>query len=120
MEADSFRTLMGQLCFRPAIAKDVSSFPSVEHYFALDEESGDLVHVHAYFRVITGESLVKNYRLPLEAMLLENTREMESIRLPTKNAELVIFTLRMMLKHTSLTELLMLARDWKQVKHEIL
>ena len=120
MDADSFRILMGQLCFRPAIAKEVSSFPSVEHYFALDEESGDLVHVHAYFRVITGESLVKNYRLPIEAMLLENTREMESIRLPTKSAELVIFTLRMMLKHTSLTELLMLARDWKQVKHEIL
>lgn len=119
-DADSFRTIMGQLCFRPAIAKEVSSFPSVEHYFALDEESGDLVHVHAYFRVITGESLVKNYRLPIEAMLLENTREMESIRLPTKSVELVIFTLRMMLKHTSLVELIMLARDWKQVIQEIL
>ena len=120
MDADSFRTIMGQLCFRPAVAKEVSSFPSVEHYFALDEESGDLVHVHAYFRVITGESLVKNYRLPIEAMLLENTREMESIRLPTKSVELVIFTLRMMLKHTSLIELIMLSRDWKQVKPEIL
>lgn len=120
MDADSFRTIMGQLCFRPAIGKEVSSFPSVEHYFALDEESGDLVHVHAYFRVITGESLVKNYRLPIEAMLLENTREVDSIRLPTKSVELVVFTLRMMLKHTSLVELLMLSRDWKEVKQEIL
>lgn len=119
-DADSFRTLMGQLYFRPAIASGVASFPSVEHYFALDEESGDLVHVHAYFRVITGESLVKNYRLPIEAMLLENTRQVESIRLPAKSAELVVFIVRMMLKHTSLIELLMLARDWKQVKREIL
>ncbi|MEO7838770.1 MAG: hypothetical protein ABIU06_05420, partial [Anaerolineales bacterium] len=118
--ADSFRTLMGQLYFRPAIASGVASFPSVEHYFALDEESGDLVHVHAYFRVITGESLVKNYRLPIEAMLLDNTRQVESIRLPAKSAELVVFIVRMMLKHTSLVELLMLARDWKQVKREIL
>src|SRR5215207_8319509 len=120
MDADSFRTIMSQLCFRPAVAKEVSSFPSVEHYLALDEESGDLVHVHAYFRVITGESLIKNYRLPIEAMLLNNTRKIESIHLPTKSAELVVFTVRMMLKHTSFVELLMLARDWKQVKGEIL
>jgi len=119
-DADTFRTLMGKLCFRPAVANDVASFPSVEHYFALDEESGDLVHVHAYYRVITGESLVKNYRLPIEEMLLEDTWEVESIRLPAKSAELVIFTLRMMLKHTSVVELLMLARDWKHVKEEIL
>ena len=90
MDADSFRTIMGQLCFRPAVAKEVSTFPSVEHYFALDDESGNLVHVHAYFRVITGESLVKNYRLPVEAMLLENTRQMEAIHLPTKSVELVL------------------------------
>ena len=118
-DADSFRTTVSQLGFRPAVANDVAAFPSVEHYFALDEETGDLVHVHAYFRVITGESLAKNYRLPIEAMLLENTRELESIRLPTKSAELVVFTLRMMIKHTSIIELLLLARDWKQVKREI-
>ena len=119
-DADSFRTILSQLCFRPAVANEVSSFPSVEHYFALDDESGELVHVHAYFRVITGESLVKNYRLPIEAMLLENTRHIEAIHLPTKSAELVVFTLRMMLKHTSLIELFMLSRDWKHVKPEIL
>ncbi len=118
-DADSFRTTVSQLGFRPAVANDVAAFPSVEHYFALDEETGDIVHVHAYFRVITGESLVKNYRLPIEAMLLENTREIESIHLPARSAELVIFTLRMMIKHTSLIELFLLARDWKQVKREI-
>jgi thymidylate kinase len=119
-DAYLFRTIMNKLCFRPAIAHDIASFPSVEHYFALDEESGDLVHVHAYYRVITGESLTKNYRLPIEEMLLADTWEVESIRLPAKSAELVIFTLRMMLKHTSLVELVMLARDWKHVKREVL
>ena len=119
-DADSFRALMSKLCFRPAVANAVASFPSVEHYFALDEGRGELVHVHAYYRVITGESLVKNYRLPIEEMLLENTWEVESIHLPAKSAELVIFTLRMMLKHTSVVELLMLARDWKHVREEIL
>jgi thymidylate kinase len=118
-DARVFRALLSQLCFQPAIINGVEPFPSVEHHFSLDEESGLLVHVHAYFRVITGESLAKNYRFPIEEMLLENTREVDSVRLPDKSAELVVFTLRMMLKHTSLMELVLLARYWKEVQREI-
>ena len=118
-DADAFRTILENLCFRPAVANDVAAFPSVEHYFALDEETGNLVHVHSYYRVITGESLVKNYRLPIEDMLLKDNWEVESLRLPSKSAELVVFTLRMMLKHTSAVELIMLSRDWKNVKQEV-
>lgn len=118
-DASLFRTILSQLSFRPAVNKDGESFPSIEHYFALDEESGILVHVHAYFRVITGDSLSKNYRLPIEEMLLQNTRMEGSIPVLTKSAELIVFTLRIMLKHTSLVELILLARYWKTVKQEI-
>ncbi|HKZ80703.1 MAG TPA: hypothetical protein VJ124_20680 [Pyrinomonadaceae bacterium] len=118
-DASLFRTILSQHCFRPALTTEGKAFPSVEHYYALDEESGVLVHVHAYFRVITGESLSKNYRLPIEEMLLQNTREVDSVRVPTQSAELVVFTLRMMLKHTSAMELVLLARYWKQVQREV-
>ena len=115
----SFRGLLAELSFRPAISTDSKPFPSVEHYYALDGDNGDLVHVHAYYRVITGESLTKNYRLPLEDMLLENTRHVGIVQVPKKEAELVIFTLRMMLKHTSLTELVLLCRYWEQAQEEV-
>lgn len=118
-DADLFRTLLSQLQFRPALATDGDAFPAVEHYYALDEESGILVHVHAYYRVITGESLAKNYHFPIEEMLLQNTREVDSVRLPLKSVELIVFTLRMMLKHTTPMELVMLARYWKEVRHEM-
>jgi thymidylate kinase len=118
-DAPLFRSILTQLCFRPARNTDGKPFPSVEHHYALDDDSSDFVHVHAYYRVITGESLTKNYRLPVEEMLLRNTREVGSVRVPTKGAELVIFTLRMMLKHTSLMEFLLLSRYWKQVQDEI-
>lgn len=118
-DANLFRAILSRLGFKPAVTTDGEPFPSVEHYFALDEESGTLAHVHAYYRVITGESLVKNYRLPIEEMLLENTREIDALRVPAKSAELIVFTLRMMLKHTSLVELVMLARYWRQVRQEI-
>ena len=117
-DASFVRTILSQLCFRPAVSKDGESFPSMEHYYAVDEESGALIHVHAYFRVITGESLSKNYRFPIEDMLLQNTRQEGAVRVPTKGAELIVFTLRMMMKHTSPIELVLLARYWKQVKQE--
>ncbi len=119
-DANLFRIILSHLCFRPAANKEGESFPSIEHYFALDEESGDLVHVHAYFRVITGDSLSKNYRFPIEEMLLENTRLEHSARVPAKSAELIVFTLRIMLKHTSVVELMLLARYWKEVQQETL
>lgn len=117
-EAGPFRTLLAQNGFQPAVETTGKPFPSTEHYYALDSEQGELVHVHAYFRAITGESLSKNYRLPLEEMLLENTREIQSVKVPVKGAELIVFTLRIMLKHTSAVERFMLARDWKHTRDE--
>jgi len=118
-DASLFRTILSQLCFRPAVNKGGETFPSIEHHFALDEASGILVHVHAYFRVITGDSLSKNYRFPIEEMLLQNTRMEGPIPVLSKKAELIVFTLRIMLKHTSLVELVLLGRYWKKVKQEI-
>jgi thymidylate kinase len=118
-DGDPFRLIMSQFKFRPAGIQGDAPFPAVEHYFAMDEETGIFVHVHAYYRVITGESLSKNLHLPLEEMLLQNLREEASIPVPVKSAELVVFTIRMMLKHTLVVELLMLFRDWKGVRREI-
>jgi thymidylate kinase len=117
--SDSFRLIMGELKFRPAGIQGDAPFPAVEHYYVLDEETGIFVHVHAYYRVITGESLSKNLHLPVEEMLLQNVCEEDLIPVPARSAELVVFTIRMMLKHTSFVELLMLARDWKNVRREI-
>ena len=116
---DLFRLVMSELTFRSADIEGDAPFPAVEHYFALDDETGKFVHVHAYYRVITGESLSKNLHLPIEDMLLQNLREESSIPVPTKSAELVVFTIRMMLKHTSIVELFMLLRDWRGVQREI-
>jgi len=118
-DASLFREILSQLSFRPARMTNGQPFPSVEHHYAVDDENGDFVHVHAYYRVITGESLTKGFRLPVEDMLLENTRKVGCVRVPTKGAELVIFTVRMLLKHTSMMELLLLSRYWRQARNEI-
>lgn len=44
--------------------------PAVSSYLGFDEESGRLVHLHLHFRLVVGEPLLKNYRLPWESALL--------------------------------------------------
>jgi len=86
-DAVSYRQILQDLGFRPAV-EDGAPFPSVEHHHALDDASGTLVHVHSYYRVISGGSLVKNYHLPLEEMLLGDATSNGAVRVPSRGAEL--------------------------------
>ena len=116
--ADSFRTVLQDLGFRPAVEAGVAPFPSVQHFHALDEASGEIVHVHAYYRVISGDSLAKNYRFPLEEMLLRHVDRIGEVNVPSRAAELVVFVIRMSLKHASLLELALVRREWHKVRAE--
>ena len=57
---------------------DFKLFPSVtdrDHpgmlsFLGHDERSGQLIHIHLHFRLLPGESLLKNYRMPWEEVLL--------------------------------------------------
>ncbi|HSL27547.1 MAG TPA: hypothetical protein VLA54_14830, partial [Acidimicrobiia bacterium] len=118
-DAGRFRASLVELGFGPAIETGVSPLPSTEHYHALDPETGVIVHVHAYYRVISGESIAKNYRLPIEEMLLDNSRRRGLINVPLPGAELIVFVVRMMVKHTTPVELALLVRDWGAVRQEV-
>lgn len=117
-DAGALRAILLELGFRPAIEAGIAPFPSVEHYLALDEPSGRLVHVHVYFRIISGESLAKNYRFPLEELLLSEVERSEGVDVPARGAELLVFVLRIYLKHATLTELMLLMRGWEEVRRE--
>ena len=43
--------------------------PWVAHYYGLDEPGGTLCHLHCYFRLVTGESHIKQYVVPIERHL---------------------------------------------------
>ena len=87
--------------------------PGVFHAVGLDEASAASVHVHAYFQIVSGDSLVKSYRLPIERSLLEQTRYLHGVRVPIPEAELVLFALRIALKHTRPIEILMANRHYR-------
>lgn len=76
--------------------------PGVLHFYAFDPCANDLIHVHLYSRLMTGESLVKSHVLPCEAMLLEGSERIGNVQVPTKEAEAALCVLRSFIKNGSL------------------
>lgn len=66
-----FRALMAEMGFVHA-RFGMLTFPGIGHYYGYDEGTGKTCHVHAYFQILTGESHIKSYRLPLEGGIIEN------------------------------------------------
>jgi len=118
-DAGLFHAALLENGFKLTQSRSGIGHPGVFHALALDEASAELVHVHAYFQIVTGDSLAKSYRLPIERSLLEQTRYLHGVRVPTPEAELVLFALRIALKHTGPIEILMAYRHYGSVSREL-
>jgi thymidylate kinase len=118
-DAELFHTTLLENGFKLAQSRSGIGHPGVFHAFGLDEASAELVHVHAYFQIVSGDSLVKSYRLPIEKLFLDQIRYLHGVRVPTPEAELVLFALRIALKHTGPIEVLMANRHYRGVSREL-
>jgi thymidylate kinase len=91
----------------------------IAHFFGLDEARNKLVHIHVYYAIVTGGSLLKNYRLPVERALLENCRREMDVPIPSREIDLAIFVIRKLLEHASPLEFFLLKRESALVQQEI-
>ncbi|MDN3510656.1 MAG: hypothetical protein NG784_05045 [Candidatus Jettenia sp.] len=94
----SFMRVIHSLGFKEAYNPKIY-FPFISHFYGLDVETGKFLHLHVHLKIITGESHTKNYHLPLEKMILDNTISHPSgCKLPQPEVELIIFVLRYYIK----------------------
>ncbi len=114
----AFEEVLAKLGFKRVVNVGKLRYPAFVQYFALDEGTQRFVHLDVYFQIITGETLLKNYHLPIEAMLLSQERRLDGVRLPGAAAELVTLVCREMIKRGSLLERLM-KRKLKPVYEDI-
>ena len=70
--------------------------PSISSFLGYDEPSGRLLHLHLHFRLIVGEPLLKNYRIPWEDEILARSRRHENlpIRVLDPSSEALLLTIR--------------------------
>ncbi|MBK7453908.1 MAG: hypothetical protein IPJ46_09410 [Anaerolineales bacterium] len=78
--------------FRPCGIQGDAPFPAVEHYFALDQETGILVLCARITVSSRVKNLSKNLHLPLEEMLLQNVREKDSSSGTCKKVQNCLFS----------------------------
>lgn len=76
--------------------------PGVLHFYAFDPLAADLIHVHLYCHLLTGESLIKTHVLPCDAVLLNGCERIGNVQIPAPEAEAALCVLRSCIKNGSL------------------
>src|SRR3989442_6697314 len=110
-----FLWVVGARGFKPASGE---GHPSVWHCYGCDDESGRLLDLHVYYRVVTGGT-IKGYHLPVEDMLLRGAQPTEAgVYVPEPAAELVLFVIRKSLDYAAASEAL-IPREWKTAADEL-
>jgi len=122
IDRESFQPALSILTragFKPATVKWGANTPGISHFYGYDPAAGRFAHVHLFSRVLTGESFLKSHLLPFEAMLLQNTRYDGRMRVTSKSAELVLFTVRTYIKYGSLLDLPYLLKKTEKIRTEL-
>ena len=82
--------------------KKVLSFQArhdfIEHYYGQDKDTLKFVHLHVYFKIVTGEHISKNYILPIEQYVQKNTEFSNILPALSQSARINIFLVRFYLK----------------------
>lgn len=114
-----FESIVSGLGFKCAARPQWQTHPSVFHYYGLDTETGIIVHLHVYFKLVTGGRLVKACYLPLEGMLFENSCEIDQVRVPSRPAELLLLVVRKMLEYASPLEWSFTLQESRRSRREL-
>jgi thymidylate kinase len=97
----------------------VANFKNVYHFQIL-EPTGTVWHIHVYLSLITGESWLKEYDLPLGDWLIANRiwcKDLE-IWILNSNAQAYVFYIRHLLKNGSFFSRLLYHRELKDYRDE--
>ena len=115
---NKFESLITTLGFVKIITPLQSHMPGVYHYFGFDEPSGKLLHLHIFYKILTGESILKNYKLPISDLLINESYKHKNVFIPRIEIEYCLFVIRTFAKYNSLFEYLLILREKEKVKKE--
>jgi thymidylate kinase len=109
-----FADVLAGLGFKLALPPVGREAAGIVHYFGLDERTGQMIHVHAYQRLVIGLPWRTHYRIPLERALLDSATLQPGAVFKTAAPELEILVqvLRLSLRHDVTDPLRRAAPRW--------
>jgi len=98
---DALRSLLSHAGYRLATTPSNALQPGVFHYMGNDDETGKLINLHVYTRILTGDHMLKTWVFPFSDFLLNDTDRIDAMSVCNRSAELAVFMVRSMLKYTT-------------------
>jgi thymidylate kinase len=105
--AGRFSEILSGLGFKQASAEPESQTPGVGDYYGYDQRSDRFAHVHVHYQVVLGHPATQNCHLPVERKYLASVVQYDGVKIPSSEYALVLFVLRMIIKHFSWDAVLM-------------
>ena len=100
-DGQQFTEILHRLGFKEAKARPDKQLPGVLDFYGYDDQADRIVHVHAHYQLILGHDAAKNYRLPIEEPFLASAVQQNLFKIPKPEFELIVFVIRMVLKHAT-------------------
>ena len=116
---DPFEKVLSGLSFVPLASAPARRIPGTASYLGFDPTTGALVHLDVQYRLVLGEQLLKNHHLPVEEWLLDDPSNLDGVRVPKPEQEMLLLYLRAMLKTTSRQLLAARIKGGSPVPHRI-
>ncbi len=97
----------------------ISVHPFISHFYTLGDDL-EVFHLHVYFKLITGDSWIKEYSIPFDSWITEN-REWDSshnIWVLNYSSQAYLFLIRHLLKCGSISGRLLYRRELRSYQEE--
>ena len=98
-DSQRFTSIISGLGFQQAEPREDKRVPGVLHFYGLDKPTDRLVHIHVYYQLVIGDDLTENYHLATENIYLASSTRQGLMRVPSHEAELIVFVLRNVLRY---------------------
>ncbi len=102
----AFTAILYRLGFKETRVAADKELPGVLDYYGYEAAADKLIHVHVHYQLVLGHDTTKNCRLPLEEAYLATAQQQGLFRVPEPAFELLVFVIRMVLKHSTWDALL--------------
>jgi thymidylate kinase len=101
------------------VVNPIAKFPYIEHLYLISD-NGTIYHLHVYFKVITGESWIKEFDLPIGDYLIGNRCKHDEYGIYVLNdkSQAYLFVLRHIIKCGSISSRILYLKDRESYRLE--
>jgi thymidylate kinase len=118
LQQHDFELLLSQ-CEFIKVKSAISEYPFIQHYYCYDKQSDKFGHLHVYYKLVTGDSHLKNYRFPFESQMLESSHTSSlGIKEASPHHQAELYMARRYIKSSSLLGLFLLHRESAEYQSE--